>query len=293
MAVRELSSPPSMKVLYPKAVAGAGRSALRKLRGLGGGDPELPDTELALPEVQIDRGHLASYDRVCEFPLRDVLPPTYPHVVAFPLAMDLMTGSDFPFAVIGLVHIENRIEQLRPIGADERLSVRVRAEDLASHDRGTKFEIVAEVDADGEPAWRSRSTYLHRESNGSSGGSGGDRPEPPRPKAVWKVSGDIGRRYAEVSGDRNPIHLHPLSARLFGMPGMIAHGMWLKARCLAALESLLPDRFDVEVRFKLPVLIPGKVSFASWAAGGGRDFAVHDGKNEKPHLTGELRWPSS
>jgi hypothetical protein len=288
MTVRELSSPPSMKVLYPKAVAGAGISALRKLPGLGG-EPELPDTELALPDVEIRRGHLAAYDRVCGFPLRDVLPPTYPHVVTFPLAMELMTGSDFPFAVIGLVHIENRIEQLRPIGVDERLSVRVRTDDLGPHDRGTKFEILAEVDAGGEAAWRSRSTYLHREGNGSSGGGRGDRPEPPRPKAVWKVPGDIGRRYAEVSGDRNPIHLHPLSARLFGMPGAIAHGMWLKARCLAALESLLPERFAAEVQFKLPVPLPGKISFASWPVGGGRDFAVHDGKNEKPHLTGEVR----
>jgi MaoC dehydratase-like protein len=211
--------------------------------------------------------------------------------VAFPLAMELMTRSDFPFAVIGLVHIANRIDQLRPIAADEPLSVRVRTEDLAPHDRGTQFEIVADVEASGEPAWRSRSTYLHREGNGGSSG-GGDRPEPPRPKAVWKLPGDVGRRYAEVSGDRNPIHLHPLSARLFGMPGMIAHGMWLKARCLAALESVVPERFEVEVRFKLPVLIPGKVSFASGSVAEGREFALHDGKNEKPHLAGEVRWSS-
>jgi hypothetical protein len=204
-----------------------------------------------------------------------------------------MTGTDFPFSVVGLVHIANRIEQLRPIGVEEKLSVRVRTEDLAEHERGTQFEIVADVDAGGETAWRSRSTYLHREGNGSSGGSKGDRSEPPRPKAVWKLPGDVGRRYADVSGDRNPIHLHSLSARLFGMPGAIAHGMWLKARCLAALESLLRERFSVEVRFKLPVLIPGKVSFASWSVDGGRDFALHDGKNEKPHLSGELRWPSS
>src|ERR671931_2056356 len=141
MAVRELSSSPSMKVLYPKAVAGAGLSMLRKLPGVGG-EPKLPEVELLLPDVEIDRDHLAAYDRVCGFRLRDELPPTYPHVIAFPLAMQLMTQSDFPFSVIGLVHIENRIEQLRPIAADERLDVRVRAEDLGPPDRGTKFYLV-------------------------------------------------------------------------------------------------------------------------------------------------------
>ncbi len=292
MAVHELSSPPSMRILYPKAVAGSGRAVLRRLPGLGGGEPVLPDDELVLPELAVDRDHLTAYANVCGFPLRDVLPATYPHIVAFPLAMELMTRSDFPFAVIGLVHIANRIEQLRPIEVTEELAVRVRTQDLEPHDRGTQFEIAAEVSASGEPAWRSTSTYLHREGNGGSSG-GGDRTEPPRPKAIWKLPGDSGRRYADVSGDSNPIHLHSLSARLFGMPGAIAHGMWLKARCLAALESVIPDRFEVGVRFKLPVPIPGKVSFASWTVDGGRDFALHDAKNEKPHLAGEVRWSSS
>jgi acyl dehydratase len=291
MPVRELSSPPSLSVVYPKAVAGAGRAALRRLPGLGGGDRELPELELSLPEVEVDRDHVADYDHVCGFVLRDELPPTYPHVIAFPLSMELMTDSDFPFAVIGLVHVRNRIEQLRPIRADETLAVRVRADDLRPHDKGTQFDLVAEARAGGEVAWRSRSTYLHREGGGggSSGKDGDERPEPPRADAVWKLPGDIGRRYAGVSGDRNPIHLRKLSARLFGMPRPIAHGMWLKARCLAALEGHLPESYEVDVRFKLPVFIPGKVSFASWTRNGARGFALHDGRNEKPHLSGEVR----
>jgi acyl dehydratase len=278
-----------MRVLYPKAVAGIGRSALGKLPGLGGGEPELPDDELVLADIRVDRERLATYDRVCGFPLRDGLPPTYPHLLAFPLSMHLMTRSGFPFPVVGLVHVRNRIEQRRRPGAQERLEMRVRTEDLRPHDRGTQFDVVAELRAGAEAAWRSRSTYLHRERTGSSDGDGRqDRPEPPRAQAEWKLPGDLGRRYADVSGDRNPIHLHPLTARLFGMPGMIAHGMWLKARCLAALEGLLPERFEVDVRFKLPVVIPGEVAFASWPQDGGRGFALHDGENRKPHLTGTV-----
>ena len=290
MSVRELSEPPSLSVIYPKAVAGAGRAALRRLPGLGGGERELPDLELSLPEVEVDRDHVNAYDRVCGFTLRDTLPATYPHVIAFPMAMKIMTRGDFPFAVIGLVHVRNRIEQVAPIRADETLAVRVRTEDLRPHDRGTQFDIVAEARVGDEVRWRSRNTYLHREAGGSSDkGRDGDRPEPPRADAVWKIPGDIGRRYAAVSGDRNPIHLRKLSARLFGMARPIAHGMWLKARCLAALEGHLPQAYTVDVSFKLPVFIPGKVSFASWAEEGRRKFALHDGRNEKPHLSGEVR----
>jgi acyl dehydratase len=286
VAVRELDSAPRMRGLYPRAVARVGRSALGRLPGLGGVERALPDVELALRDVEIDRRHLAAYDRVCDFRLGDVLPPTYPHVLAFPLAMELMTSSDFPFPVIGLVHIANEIEQLRPIGAEERLALRVRAEGLAQHERGTSFELVAEASVEGELLWRSSSTYLRREGDGSGGRRDGERPEPPRPSATWRLPGDVGRRYAEVSGDRNPIHLHPISARLFGMSRPIAHGMWLKARCLAALEGVIPDRLVAVVRFKLPVRLPGRVRFASWSEDGGRGFAVHDAEGEKPHLTG-------
>jgi acyl dehydratase len=289
MAVQELSSSPRMRLLYPKAAAGMATSMLRRLPGLGGGERALPDEELALTGVEIDREHLAAYDKVCEFRLRDELPATYPHVIAFPLAMKLMTDSSFPFAVVGLVHIENRIEQKRPIRADEKLDVRVRTTNLGEHERGTKFEIHSEVEIAGEVPWRSVNTYLHREGGGSSGDRKreSDGEKPPEPNAVWKLPGDVGRRYAGVSGDRNPIHLHPVTARLFGMPRPIAHGMWLKARCLAALDGVLPDAYTVDVRFKLPVYIPGKVSFASRAGSGGkRELSLRDGRNEKPHLEG-------
>jgi acyl dehydratase len=239
---------------------------------------ELPDRELTR-EVLVDRRHLAAYDRVCGFRLRDELPATYPHVLAFPLAMELLTGS-FPFSPMGLVHVANRIEQLRPLRADERLEVRLWAEDLRPHDRGRQFDVVAEASVDGEVAWRDRSTYLHREHGGS---KGGDRAEPPPPKAVWRLPGDIGRRYAGVSGDNNPIHTHALLAKALGQPGMIAHGMFTKARSLAALEAELPDSFVVDVHFKLPLRIPGKATFSSQNG----SFAVHDSRG-RPHLDGRI-----
>jgi acyl dehydratase len=239
---------------------------------------ELPDRELTR-SVEVDRGHLAAYVRVCGFRLRDELPATYPHVLAFPLAMRLLTGP-FPFSPLGLVHVGNRIEQLRPLRADERLDLRLWAENLRPHDRGRQFDMVAEARVAGRLVWRDRSVYLHREKGGS---KGGDRSEPPPPSAVWRLPKDLGRRYAKVSGDNNPIHTHPLLAKALGQPGTIAHGMWTKARCLAALEGTLSDAYTVDVRFKLPLRIPGRATFSSTDA----SFAVHDGRG-RPHLEGSI-----
>jgi acyl dehydratase len=284
VATRELSSAPSMKLLYPKAVGGAALPLVRKLPGVGAPAGELPDEELLLRGAEVDAERLAEYCRVCTFQISHAVPATYPHLLAFPLAMQLMTDSSFPFPVMGLVHIENRIELLRPIQVSERLDLRVRTADLRPHERGKQFDVVTEAQVDREPVWRSASTYLRRGGGDGSSKGDGERPEPPKPDTRFTVPGDIGRRYAAVSGDRNPIHLHPLSARLFGMPKPIAHGMWLKARCLALQEGSLPDAYTAEARFKLPLPIPGKVSFA---AGEGR-FSVHDEKNEKPHLNGMI-----
>jgi acyl dehydratase len=100
--------------------------------------------------------------------------------------------------------------------------------------------------------------------------------------AHWRVPGDIGRRYAAVSGDSNPIHLHNLAAKALGQPGAIAHGMWTKARCLAALEGSLPDAHAVEVRFKAPLRIPGRAAFST------RDGRFEVWAGAKPHLEGTI-----
>ena len=69
---------------------------------------------------------------------------------------------------------------------------------------------------------------------------------------------------------------------LFGVPGPIAHGMWSKARCLAALEGRLPDGYTVAVEFKVAVPLPGTVQFSATPAW---SFALHS-RSGRPHLTG-------
>jgi hypothetical protein len=265
-----------MEAVYLKALAGP---VLQR-----GGDA-LPDTELTAEGERLDPERLAAYRKVCGFDAHGSLPATAPHLLAFPLSMKLMTDGSFPFPLLGLVHIANRIELLRPIREDEPLDLRVRAEDLRDHPRGRQFDVVAEASSGGAEVWRSRSTYLRNER--SNGKPGRDRPRPstpPLPRAYWTIGDDVGRRYAAVSGDRNPIHLHPLAAKLFGFPRAIAHGMWLKARCLAELEAELGEAYTVEVEFKLPLLLPGRVAFAQ----DGGALSVRDAGSGRPHLAGTV-----
>ncbi|HEY2333799.1 MAG TPA: MaoC/PaaZ C-terminal domain-containing protein [Solirubrobacterales bacterium] len=293
MTARRLESSPSILPLYARAAAPMipGASLLPFVPGGGG---EIPDLELDLAGVRAKPEDVAAYARVCGFALRDHLPPTYPHVLAFPLHMAVMADGSFPFGAVGLVHVENRIEQRRRIGLGEELTIQVQPTKLQPHSKGRAFSLLTKATADGELVWESTSTMLRRGSgNGDPSGKVVEAfatvPDDAPASAEWRLGGDLGRRYAAVSGDRNPIHMHSLTAKPLGFPGAIAHGMWTKARCLAALESRLPGAFSVEARFRKPILLPGRVEFASASNGGQIDFAVRDAKRGTPHLDGWIQ----
>ncbi|MGK5531857.1 MaoC family dehydratase [Streptomyces sp. URMC 129] len=281
-------SNPGMATLYARALLIPKR-----------GDGQVPVRRLLLPGKVADPGLLGRYAEVCGFRRSDRLPPTFPHIVAFPMAMALMTKRDFPYRLPGLVHIVNRVEQLRPIAPGEALSYRVEATQPSAHPKGVTFDILAEAeDRDGAVVWRTANTFLRRgaSANGVNGSAVKKAPEGGElHEAVeadlsqeWSVPGDIGRRYGAVSGDRNPIHLHPLGARMFGFPRAIAHGMWTKARCLAALEDVLPDSFTAQVWFRAPVMLPARVAFRAGGAGPVRPFELNSADGKRHHLYGRI-----
>lgn len=287
MTTREVSTSPGIATTYARAVLG---SVLRKQ-----GD-HLPALELVKRKVSIDRAHLAAYNRVCGFAQRDTLPGTYPFVLAFAQQMDIITDSTFPFPAMGLVHLQNRIRQHRPIHVSEALTLQVKPDHLRPHARGLQFDMLITLSTgSGEVVWEAVSTSLRRQ------GSNGVRP--PRAEGAatpneqvactgehWTVPADTGRRYARASGDRNPIHLHAFTAKLFGFQRAVAHGMWLKARCLAALDDKLPGAYCVDVQFKTPVLMPTRVVFQKQAQDSGDmvGFSLSAASSGKPHLVGTL-----
>ncbi|MDT0573492.1 MaoC/PaaZ C-terminal domain-containing protein [Streptomyces sp. DSM 3412] len=301
MHIVTLTRPPSLgPVLARGALLSPGRSRRLPRTAASGliSPSRLP--RLVLPGVRIDLARLAAYERVCGFPTgEDAVPLTYPHVLGFPATMRIMAGRDFPLPLLGLVHTSIEITRRRRLPATGEYEITVYVAELTPHRRGTEATVVTEV-RDGEEAegglgvaWESRSTYLarhrheregegegeHRRSAGAGAGEGeargdgsgdgwlgGNGSARGGPKGVpvvveWRLGGDVGRRYGAVSGDRNPIHLHPLGARLFGFPRAIAHGMWTVARCLA--EHGTPPATLVRAEFRAPVPLPGAVTYTA------------------------------
>jgi acyl dehydratase len=253
---RDLASPPALPALFLRA------ACRRGIRGT-----QLPDVGLRC-ELSVDPKHLARYRQVCRIADSAYLPPAYPHLLAFALQLQLLTDKAFPLPLLGLVHVENRIRVLRPLGGLGPFTVSVQLGQLQPHSKGAMFSLITRLEDQLGLLWEGDSRMLCRglKLPGVAEHQPAATPRPLNPLATWPAPADTGRRYARVAGDYNPIHLWGATAKLFGFPRAIAHGLWHKARSLAELEAQLPlCGYELAVRFQKPLLLPGSVSLLASA----------------------------
>lgn len=289
--VKDLADLPSFPAIYAAALdprSGAGRRR-------GGGQPQLPSIAYRVRKVRIDAERARDFDHLMGGPATDLVHPGVLHVLAFPLSLALMARRDFPFALLGLVHLRNQVLQHRPVQVGELVDVECRVRGLRPHRKGRTFEAVSTIlGEDGEIIATDVSTYLVRGDAPSAGEPSGTAPSAapaerareefvaPRPTGRWTLPADAGRRYAAVSGDVNPIHLSALSAKAFGFPRAIAHGMYTASRAFTESRADLSRPLRWDVSFDAPVMLPstvlvsyrddpadGTVTCTGWRAGRG------------------------
>lgn len=281
-----LAQLPSAQGLYLKAAS----TALRRPKG----KLKIPDFSVKVSQVEVSAQQLAAYREVCGFAEGEALPITYPHIMAAALHMHLMVQRGFPLPLLGLVHLRNQITQRRALRADERFDFDVRLGESREVRQGLEFDLISEVQSGGEAVWHEVMTVLHR-IPGPKGPPSRSAPLPARLADYLSVEApaDLGRRYAKVGKDFNPIHLAPWTAKLFGFKRHIAHGMWSAAHCAALLEGQLsaPPR-ELDVQFRQPLFLPGRASLKYFHAsepGQGIEFALLARNSDKVHLSGLLR----
>jgi hypothetical protein len=284
-----MSAPAPLSFERPPAVWPAlARAVLSRRPRLLAPGQAIPALEARLAPRIPDGAHLDAYRELCGFEPDERLPITYPHVLAGSLHLALLTSRPFPLRVMGLIHLRSRVEALRPIGQREPIELRCRVDGHRETERGQELDLVTEARAGGQRAWTETSTLLARRPGVRAARPPPGPVTPPGASGLhWNLGADLGRRYARVSGDYNPIHLSAASARLFGFRRALVHGMWTLGPVAGELQPRLGGVPSVlDVAFKLPVLLPTRVAFREWPAGRGFGFAVLDEGGERPHATG-------
>lgn len=298
---RVLQAPPQLSTLYATALA---RSAQGRLRS-GRRALELPSGRHRVENLTAVPEKVDAFQRLVGLPQPEFLPSGYVHTLVFPVAVSVLARPDFPLPLLGMIHLRNEIDHLRPIGLDERVSATAWVENLLPHRSGTQVDVVVDVQSGSEPVWRGRSTYLAKGTHQADAGaeaaptatteSGrGTEELPGYPTTEWSLAGDAGRRYAEVSGDYNPIHLSLPSARALGMKQPIAHGMYLASRLVAETGPGEATAFRWTMDFHAPVTLPSRVflsaqvnrsSTAEWL---GAEAIAWDPRRRRTHFSGRL-----
>ena len=277
MAVETLAGMPSTAPLLVRAA----------LTSRGRRGDVVPDRTLVVEDVRVDRAQLTAYQRLTGYAVGDTLPQPYPWVLAFPVQTALMARRDFPMALPGMVHLENRVTTHRPLDAADPLTLSVTAGEIRPHRRGRTLDVRLEARVGDDLVWECDSVYLSRGRGDEDAPRGEGPPPAPTGAAVarWRLPDDLGRSYAGVSGDVNPIHLHPLSAKAMGFPRHIAHGMWTCARTLAALGRTSLGPSTSRVWFTKPVFLPSTVELVVAYEGPHTLAALRSAKDaEKTHL---------
>lgn len=296
MKTIELPEVPSLSRLYASAAAAAARGKLTKERR----PAELPQVRHEVQSVPIDVEGLTQYQHLLHEPARDAVPSGFIHAAAFPVAMNVMTADDFPLPLLGMIHLKNHVEHYRQVLFTERLDIAAWPQNLTGHRAGTQLELAVEVRASADVVWRAVSTYLakgvHLPGIDNESGSGEERSgfTPPAPTAQWRLGVDVGRSYAAVSGDFNPIHLSPLTAKALGMRKSIAHGMYLASRALATARPEGVETFGWDIEFAAPVYLPAKVALSVRDRDEGResfsgtDYVAWNPRSGRKHFSGSV-----
>lgn len=244
--------------------------------------------------VVISARHVRRYRAACVMDATDLVPVSFPHVLSMPLHMQLFVAAGFPVKVLGLIHLRNSIRALKPVPTGRELQLRVDFESVRQTETGQEYDLVTRYRDRGEVIWEEVSTMFARNPNAAGKRERLDRSTHPNDDSVKTVTADIdvktGWRYAQVSGDFNPIHLTARTARMFGFKQAVAHGMWSMARCLAVAEPLLPaGRIRVDAQFKLPVYLPSQALVRVWPSSAGLDISMATPRGDRLHLAMQVQ----
>lgn len=282
MKTRHFSQLPKPYLAYPKVIQGL---IFKKAKG----KQVLPQVEYVVDQFNIDQKHIAAYNEVCGYKNNGYISATYLAVISQSLQMHMMAQETFPFAMLGLVHIRNQVKQFRKIAVNENLTLSCKFGELKPHDKGLQFDFLTTVKVAGEVVMEGLTTYLSRQKTQQIITTKTKEEGTPeyQLQAVWDVAENTGRRYAMASGDFNLIHIHAFTAKAFGFKQAIAHGMWSKARALASLS--LPEAYEADVYFKLPMFLPSKVEFLTAEETSATQILIRNEQSHKPHVSGILK----
>lgn len=244
-----------------------------------------------------DTRHYRRYCQLVGWSNPDVVHPFYWQVKGLPLQLRLLAHPKSPFKLLGLVHLQNRVDTYAECRVDIPCELVARFDGVFQHRRGLAVDVTVTGTQRGKRVYSATGTYLMRSSLQITTLPAYETQMPAPGESAdvltsCSFSGVMVRRYAGISGDLNPIHLSTLTAKLFGFKRAIVHGMYSGACAVSALDqagSLAGE--EVSIAFKRPMLVPATARLLAEETGTARVYALAgtDRQQAETFLTGQIK----
>ncbi|RTE87237.1 MULTISPECIES: MaoC/PaaZ C-terminal domain-containing protein [Gammaproteobacteria] len=260
--------------------------ALPTISRKGAQQDEIEDLERTYSCAPIKPSHLEEYKSMFPGFVSEV-PLTYFYLVAQRAHLALMLDDKFPWPILGMVHVANEMELHETVQVHKPFVLHVCIEfpPRAGARKRVRPQYIVKFYQDEKCVVTCKSSYQVGGGQKSKSRTRAEKVEQDGWSVIseWHLKSDLGRKYARLSGDYNPIHLHRWLSRWFGFARPIIHGMYSVARMQASIESSLQQEVtQLQIGFKRPVILPMELKCSAHSA----NVRVTDAKQEKVFVEG-------
>jgi MaoC like domain len=254
----------------------------------------IPNLVGELLGFNIDKEHLNRYSEICGLEKNSKMPILYPHVIASSIYMNMLTHKLFPFGLVGSLHLRNHIIQHRQINIDGTFDIKVEVIEQRVVKQGMEFDFTISILIDKERVWESISTWLTRGKFGKEYENSPNaeilKTEPEAKHfADLYIPKNIGKKFAKITLDYNPIHISRILASLFGLKRDVAHAMWASGNALGKLSDVIYDKpTRIDLAFKGPLFLDSKSNVKTIEKDKNLLFDYYCGDNDRPSINGRV-----
>ncbi|MEM7510145.1 MAG: MaoC/PaaZ C-terminal domain-containing protein [Bacteroidota bacterium] len=221
-------------------------------------------------------------------------PLSYLYVLAQRAQIKVMLDREFTMAIPGMIHVENQLVMDSAYNRNDPFHIQAKV-NVPYKKEGSLIPI-SEIHflQNGKRVAYCKSTYLAKRKS--------VKKSPKKEKAIPEIASLLNqerleldlssaRKYAAISGDKNPIHTSSFLAKMFGLKNAIMHGWYSVCLAEKKFEKFSQTRIEeISVHFISPISLPSRSTLKFGKTKTEEiSFQVRHDPDEKVLLYGELR----
>lgn len=208
--------------------------------------------------------------------------PSFAFIPIFKSLTQTLAISPIPSKLLGLVHIEFSIKANSKVNWFLPFTTMHTIENVNESAKGILYRVSTDIFQSGKKVASLENAFLAKDNSYKNTAQKKFEENEFTHIFDYKVSQLTALKYALASGDFNPIHLSKPTAKLFGLPNSIMHGMYHIHKVLSSESIMYKQDKDLVCKFNKPCYLPSNIKVVKIGEG---EYAVESAKKSTRHVT--------